>query len=345
MQWKTPVSKSGFYLIVCLFIGFVIGFARGQSTNLIVMVNDVRITQQDITRYVNMMAELLKNKNPKISIERLEKYRKQRRKALSDQYFQRIVLEQGLMTSNIVVTPKIQDEIKRECKRSFGRKGQTFEQLYEVIGRAGYKKDFDENLKRDYRMRAFLETTHSNRYYASKEDLANTRKRLNMYNLRAAATNRLILAHANSVVALARAGTNFVSLVEKYSQDDDREASGSLGDCDDSDFVSEPKVWQDLCKLKPGSISDVMEVEDGYAIYRIDRINTVQASMTGAESITLSRIFFRRAYIYPPESDEDLLADIEAEKRERLFKDIYWQFRKNCRVVYANKKKPKGNKQ
>ena len=327
--------------MVVLFIGAL----QGQSTNLIVTVNDVRITQQDVTRYVNMMAELLKNKNPKISIERLEKYRKQRRKTLSDQYFQRIVLEQGLRTSNIVVTPKIQDEIKRECKRTFGRKGQTFEQLHEAISKAGYQQDFDANLMRDYRIRAFLETIHSNRYYVSKEDLANTRKRLNMYNSRAAATNRLILAHANSVVALARAGTNFASLVEKYSQDDDRETGGSLGDCDDSDFVSEPTVWQHLCKLKPGSISDVMEIEDGYAIYRIDRVNTVQASTTGAESITLSRIFFRRAYIYPDESDEDLLAEIEAEKRERLYKDVYWKFRKNCKVVYANKKNPKGNKQ
>ena len=42
-------------------------YAYAKTNDLIVTVNDVAITRSYIDRHVNMMAELLKNKNPKVS--------------------------------------------------------------------------------------------------------------------------------------------------------------------------------------------------------------------------------------------------------------------------------------
>ena len=314
----------------------VVACAYAKTNDLIVTVNDVPITRSYIDRHVNMMAELLKNKNSKITEKDIARFKAQRLKPISDQCFQRIVIAQGLAPSNITVSAQIRDKIKRACLRAFGKRKQTFDQLRDYIRKAGYEKEFEESLEFDCLTRTFVETVCSNQYFASSADLAKAKKRIADYNKRSDATNALTLVIARDVVKKARAGESFTNLVENYSQDTEREVGGTLGDCDDSDFASDPKVWQHLMELKAGDVSDVMEIEDGYAIYRIDKINSVAESTTGAESITLSRIFFRRAYRFPKESDEDLIKEIEDEKRKRLYNDIYWSLRKQCNVQYAN---------
>ena len=311
-------------------------YAYAKTNDLIVTVNDVAITRSYIDRHVNMMAELLKNKNPKVTVKDIARFKAQRLKPISDQCFQRIVIAQGLAPSNITVSVKVRNTIKQECLRAFGKKKQTFDQLHDYIRKAGFNKEFNESLEFDCLTRAFFETVCSNQYFANAADLARTKKRIADYNMRSDATNALTLAIARDVVKKARAGESFTNLVEKYSQDTEREVGGTLGDCDDSDFVSDPKVWQRLVELKAGDVSDVMEIEDGYAIYRIDKLNSAAESTTGAESITLSRIFFRRAYRFPKESDEDLIKEIEGEKRKRLYNDTYWALHKQCKIKRAN---------
>ena len=109
-----------------------------------------------------------------------------------------------------------------------------------------------------------------------------------------------------------------------------------MGDCDESDFSDDKHVWRAISELPAGSVSDVLDTDDGYAIFKVVRRNTVEESETGDASLTRARIFFRRAYVFPPQADADLRDDVEQELRAKLLTDVYKAFREQSRIVYPN---------
>lgn len=304
---------------------------------VLVNVNGKDITYGQLTAYTDFMAFLLKNRKPKISSEDLARFKKKNLVRFSETLFQRAVIGTCLAASNLTVTAAAREYKEHEFVRNFARKGQAWPELRKAISDAGYEREFKDSLDFDVKFKVFVDAVYSNAYYASAEDLAKTKLRLAAYNKRAIATNEFFRAHAEEVLKEVRKkGADFSMLAEKYSQDAERDPGGSLGDCDENDFLGEKHIWQAVSNLKPGEVTDVLESEDGYVIVKLEKRNTAEQSQTGMPSLTLSRIFFRRAYLYPDESDEDLMKDIIREKREALMGRLFKVFRKESRVLYPN---------
>ena len=83
-------------------------------------------------------------------------------------------------------------------------------------------------------------------------------------------------------------------------------------------------------------MSDLLETEDGYSIFKVLRRNTAEQSETGDASVTLARIFFRRAYLIPDQPDDELRGELEQEKRRKLMAEVYRRFRAQSGVSYPN---------
>lgn len=304
---------------------------------ILVRVNGVDITRGELDRYIDMMAALLQNKRKTpLPPDMLAKFKKKNRKPLSDELYQRTLFRTCLMNSNITATAQAKAAVERECLRNFGKRKQKLPELKAYVAKAGFEKEFAANMEFDIRLKSFLTTVCSNEYYASPADLAKARANIAAYNKKAAATNTVVAARAAGILKRAKGGEDFGRLADEYSQDPERNKGGDMGDCDESDFADEKHVWRILSALPVGSVSDLLETEDGYSIFKVVRRNTAEKSETGDASLTLARIFFRRAYVIPDQSDDELLIDLEQEKRRKLMVALYRRFRAQSDVSYPN---------
>ncbi len=306
------------------------------ATNLIVRVNGVDITYGAITRQVDMMAVLLKNKVPTISADKVKRFKERNIKRFSDDLFRKTIFSTCLAHSNIVATAATRTQVENEFRKNYGAKGQTMAQLKDVVAKAGYLKDLEADLETEARILTFVTTVYSNRYYISEAVVDTHRKNVEAFNQRAAATNELNLALAGQVAQRAKAGEDFAKLADQYSQDPEKNPGGSLGECDENDFGDDKNVWRALLSLKPGAVTPVLEIEDGYAIYKLLGRVSAEESNSGLETLKVSRIFFRRAFQFPEQSREEFRADIERELREKLFGEIYMAFRRGSKVERPN---------
>ena len=159
------------------------------------------------------------------------------------------------------------------------------------------------------------------------------------YNKRATATNEVTVALAKSLLERIKKGEDFSKLADAYSYsvEDDKKPGGDLGECDESDFSDEPYIWRILAKMKDGDVTDIIETDEGYAIYKVRQHKSAEQSLTGDAALVVSRIFLRRAYIFPDQTNEELWFDVEKETRTKLFTDIYKKFRAQSNVVYPKR--------
>ena len=324
-------------MALCLSLFGDKSISQMAPNDIIAEVNGFGITRMQIDRYMDMMIVLLKNRSRKeIPQQKVDKFRRQNIYKLGDQLLRRAVLSTNLAHSNIVITADARTAVEKECLRNYGKRKQTFEELKTIVANAGFADEFVANIDFDARFRSFITTVYSNEFYITKEKVATVKKDLAAYNKRAAETNRVTLALAEDLLKRIRKGEDFGSLADRYSADPEKKPGGDLGDCDESDFTDEKHIWRILSRMNGGDVSDVLETEDGYAIYKVVQRNTAEQSQTASESLTLSRIYFRRAYLYPHQSDDELWDDVERETREKLFAEVYKKFREQSKVTYPN---------
>ena len=309
---------------------------KPSANQILVRVNGVNITRGQLNRYMDMMVVLLKNKRKTTPPELIAKFRRKKLVAFSNDIYRRTLFATCLAHSNIVVTAATRAAVEKDCLAGYGRPKQTFAELKSVMEKSGFAKEFADNLEFDVRLRAFVTTVYSNRYYVSEADIKKVKAGLAAYNRRAEATNQVTLAHAAAVRKRAMAGEDFGKLADAYSEDEEKQKGGLIGDCDESDFADEKEIWRKLSGLKENAVSEVLETEDGYVLYKVLRRNNAEKSQTGGESLTLARIFFRRAYLFPPQTDDELRVDVEKEMRDKLLSDLYKVFRAQSDVTYPN---------
>ena len=104
-----------------------------------------------------------------------------------------------------------------------------------------------------------------------------------------------------------------------------------------ADFESEsPTYWETLKGLKEGGISDLLVTSEGYEIVRVNRKIKPDDSESGESALDLSRIFLRRAYSFPEQSEEDFRDDVIQEKREKFFKEFLVKLVKSSKIAYPS---------
>lgn len=303
----------------------------------IVTINGRAVTRTEVARNVEMLVYLFRQRNPKVGEKEMARYRKGISKRMPELLAQRVLYETKLMTNSIVCPPEIRARVEGRFTKNFAARKQDFAGLLETAKKGGFEAEFTRNVTFDMKMDTLLNTVFSNEVHATDADVARVRADVDAYNARANATNALSWACGTNLVARARAGESFAALADKYSVDEERNPGGDLGDCDENDFMSEPNVWAAISRTPTGGVTDVLELEDGYGIFKVVARHSAKESTTTAEAIQLARIFLHRAYVYPEQSDESFRADVEEEKREEFIKGLFERLRKESTIVKSKK--------
>ena len=301
---------------------------------ILVRVNGVDITRAKLDSYVNFMAVLLKNKSPKVTPEKLKAFKTRNLTRFSNDLLVKTMLASCLDKSNIVVSATMRQSVENDFAKNYGRKNQNFAQIKAVVKQAGALRELDENLAFESRFKTFVTTVYSNRYYVTDAQVKEYRERVEHFNKVAAATNELNQALAQKALVRVKNGEEFAKLADELSQDPDKRPGGLVGECDEHDFEDAKQVWMAVSSLKAGGTTGVIDLEDGFAIYRVDARKSAEESESGMEAILLSRIFFRRAFTFPAQSDKEFREDIEKELRAKLFDDIVKAFRAQSSIEH-----------
>lgn len=305
-------------------------------TQIVVRVNGSNITYGAIEKYVNFMAFLLKNRSPKISDQKLKDFKNKNFKRFSDDLFLKTLISTNLSSSNITVSAESRSFVEKSFLRNYGGKKQTVQQLRNCAEKSGYGDELEKILSFESTMMTFLTTVHSNRYYVTDAEVKKHKANVLNYNKRASATNDLHRALANSIYQRSIAGEDFKKLQIRYSQDPKDSPDRKEINCDEHDFEDNKHVWQVIKNLKADQVSPVIELEDGFAIYKLIRRIKGTESNSGEDASVVSRIFFRKAFLFEEQSDEDFRQDVERELREALMRDIVLTFRKQSVVERPN---------
>ena len=323
-------------LLMAVVFMSLLGRADG---DLIVTINGREIRRSEAARNVEMMVLLNRNKNQKLNDNQVVDFRKRLSKGMPEILAVRALLETKLMATNVVCPEKIRARIERRYLNNFGAPKQEFKELLDLVNGAGFQQEFGRNFDFDVRMDALLETVYSNEVHASESDLKLARTKDEAYNATAMATNALMLATASNIVARARAGEDFTGLADRYSQDNEENPHGSLGDCDENDFADEPGLWKQIKKTPVGGVTDVIETSDGYCIYKVIAHHTAAESTSETDALQLSRIYLPRAYVIEEKSEDEFREEVEDIKRERFVNGLISKLRKESTIVKANKGK------
>lgn len=301
---------------------------------VLVRVNGIDITRAKLDRHVDFMVVLLKNKNPKVTPEKVKSFKARNLKRFSNELLLKTMLTTCLAESNVIVSAEMRQNIERDFAKNYGKKKQSYAQIRDVVEHAGFSRELEESLAFESRFKTFVTTIYSNRYYVTDAQVKKYRERVENFNKVAMATNEVNRALAQKALARVNSGENFAKLADELSQDPEKQPGGLVGQCDEHDFEDAKQVWMAVSSLKVGGVTGVIDLEDGFAIYRVNARKSAEESESGAEALELSRIFFRRAFMFPAQSDEDFRADIEKELRATLFNDIVKAFRAQSKVEY-----------
>ena len=66
----------------------------------------------------------------------------------------------------------------------------------------------------------------------------------------------------------------------------------------------------------------MLVTETGYEIVKVIKKLNAEESNSGAPALHLARIFFRRAYLFPEQTDEDFRSDVAKEKQTKFLKEF-----------------------
>ena len=312
--------------------------AVSPATNIVIEVNGAKVTKAEYERYIKMLYALFCYRNPKADDKKKTKMLAKIRKGASRPIIQRLIVRTKLASEKVPNLPEVRKRIEKEYVRAFGGKGKTFADIRKAVASLGFADLFERDFALDVKLNTIFATTYSNELTVTEVELAKVKQNVMDYNKRAAATNALQEVRGREIVKEARTGkVDFATLANKYSQDEDKEDGGAMGECIAADFEFEsPIYWETLIKMKEGDISDLIMTSEGYEIVRINRKIRPDDSLSGESTLDLSRIFLRRAYSFPEQSEEEFRDDVIQEKREKFFKEFLVKLVKSSKISYPS---------
>lgn len=206
----------------------------------------------------------------------------------------------------------------------FGKKGR-FEELSSVLPQEDFKVLCDQAQKIAV-VNTFADRQYAEKYRVSEQDVATAWTNVVAHNTFADATNACLSATAHDLVRKARAGEDFARLADCYSQDEDKEPGGVVPGLHKEDYAADkPSVWAAISALKPGEVTEPLDSDDGLAIFKLDSVSPCRCS--GEESAEekdyhLRRIVFHRALKYPYETADDLVVELNAQKKKQMWRQV-----------------------
>ncbi len=213
---------------------------------------------------------------------------------------------------------KVAAWLEKQYVSSNPQKIPSLEILKGKMKKAGALKPLEEQLAYEQEAELYMSVANSNKYVIEEFVISNVYRRLIVNNYVASQTNRTILATASNVVARVKAGEDFMALADTYSMDPEKTAGGVLGVCTAHDYAGEEDVWNAVRDLHDGETTGLIDAGDSWQIYKVlarDESNPKELSLK------LARIFFRRALEIERPSREEVIKELENDRRQRLIQE------------------------
>lgn len=302
---------------------------------VVLSVNGLNVTKGEFNSHCALMTALYQNRHPSANLEKIAKAKEKIRRSAKSETISRLMMYSNLCagTNATEVSEGVRASVEAEYVKTFCPKGQSFDQLNQVLAGKKLEDVFIREFSRDVQVRAALEAKYPEVYVVADEDLSNVVRKVERYNETAAATNALICATMTNVLNRIRAGEDFAKLADEFSQDAEKGEGGDMGECDAETFGGDKSDYVAVVSaLKPGEVSGILETDEGYEIVR--KVADVSASESNSEISCwrLSRIFFHRPCFLPVLDDAAMRIDILRERRRALMEKLSAEFAKTAKV-------------
>lgn len=165
--------------------------------------------------------------------------------------------------------------------------------------------------------KSYFETAFSNELVVTDADVKMMKDYVRRYNEDAARTNALIYACASNVCALAKGGSDFTKLVERYDRHPSRKPDGMWGELNLSDFDDMPDVLAAVSRSRPGDICGPIEGDDGLLVLKVvehEGVGNVSVVNANPERFVFQRIYFELPVFFENPTDDYVRADLRKRK-------------------------------
>ncbi len=208
--------------------------------------------------------------------------------------------------------------------------------LEAAFDKAGVGDIFRENFKNECRTEQFLQSYRPDFMVVDGITVTNFQFKHKVMNAVAVVTNESIMATARDVLRRAKAGEDFAELADAYSMDVDKESGGSIGDCTAADFGGEEDVFAKINALDEGCVTELIDAEDSYRIYKLYERIPADKSDFGIEALRLARIYFRKAVVMPSFTDDEAVHELYRARRSKVSQMVLRDAMFNAKVEFPN---------
>ncbi len=311
--------------------GAFLPYERAEEGQVLARVGENKLTKKDVEAELSMQEALYNRKTKSLDRQdRFAKMRLPRASRLVQQFVSHAVLLDLARKSSVTPDEASRRTLEARYLKKFGSRGETFEALCKSLGAA--EAVFRDRFEFDLLTDSYMRMQHGAELKMSDEEVATRQAHYKKLSVAGAATNELVRVRANEVLSKARAGEDFARLSDTYSEDEgDHEPGGVLGACTASSFQQEPEVWTAVAGLKENEVTDVIETDYAFYIYKRTQPKDPDEIVAKGE-VYLSEIYFRKAQVFPDYTLEQVREIGEKERYEELLARLIREHRATLEV-------------
>ena len=310
--YNMTIMKVRAFIFAVVVVALFLGCSKKQDENFIVSVDGRKLMPSLLTKRVEMMLFLQRAARPKMSIQEVEKIKKQLEISYPQLFVANVLLEEFAATNGIAVAENVLTNYQAMAlKHCRGFKSKDWNGLLSELGsQAGEFSDLVMTEARRAAVKDWL--VAANPTNVTPEFAARKRLELKDFNRRIDATNACIFAHATNVWQKIVAGMDFGDAAAEYSTLPAEQADrGEWATLDWKQIKPDEELYRWAKKLETGEVSPPIEADGGIMIARIDSKDE--------EECKISRIFFKQAINVVEMNEEEIVQFVKKQHELNLF--------------------------
>lgn len=301
--------------------------------DVIVSVNGTQLKRAEFDDTLDVWELIYRLMNPVCKERDAKDYRLSRSRSFVPEYVTKQLLVQEARRRGLKATPEKVDMMENIMANVAKREGKTAEQFLTSLGRKG------DLLRQDMKEQALIQTLRQvefgEKLTITQEDIKKVEKGCKKYNDMCEATNRLVQAHAEKVVARLRAGADFSQVAKEVSQVKDGEGGfwGEFGRAE----IDDAQIRHEAFTLPVGEFSKPIDTADGLVIIKVlERVGVDSPAATLSAKVKLARILFLLTEFKQLPDEKVIRSEVEKSRLESLQRNWLTGMLKRARVEYPN---------
>jgi parvulin-like peptidyl-prolyl isomerase len=256
--------------------------AAAANDDVLAVVNETRITRQDLAQEMSLLAAEMRLRNTTLSARRLARLRRQ----LLDNLIERELLYQQAQQKKIQIQSPWVNRAVLDLKNELKSKSIEYE---DYLHSAHLSEEALKN-RRDVIRPVKVSEAEMQAFYRNHPEYFQRRERVRVRQIMVAFDQKgdptgrgEALLRIQQIQDKIKQGGNFAALALDYSEDNSRTRGGDLGYLQRDQML---KAFADAAfSLKPGQVSDIVETHLGYHLIKmVDRIPASQMAYRNVRS-------------------------------------------------------------